>query len=303
MLATGQTSPVAIAVDANRVYWLNLGVFTGPGGKAGGSYVQGQVVSCAIQGCGNEPTVLASGWGQPGGLPVVPGALAVDSSRVYWVGSGDVLSCGLAGCGCAPTCIAAVDDPTGLTVAGGNVYWTEYDVGLIAACPAAGCASGPTTFASSQVGPTAVAVDATGIYWTNTNGTLLRCASTSCPGGPEKLWLGTGTEAQTTALAADARNLYWTNGNPLGTGSVMQCVKSTCAGTTTVLASGRNAPRGIAVDGWNVYWSEDGSIYECALGGCNGAPTVVAAADGPAVAVDGVHVYASNKDAILVIDK
>jgi len=286
-----------------------MGTFRGPGGKAGGSWVNGNVVSCAIGGCTNRPTVLASGgWGGSG----LPSALALDATRVYWTGAmpptgltagGAVLSCSLGGCGSSPSVLASgVDDPTGVAVSGDSILWTEYDVGSVVSCPLTGCTAAPASVSSSQGGPTAIIADASGIYWVNYNGSLKRCASPSCTGGPTTLWVGQGTEAAITALAADNTNLYWTNGNPLATGSVFQCAKSNCAATAIALASERSSPMGIAVDATDVYWIE-GGIYKCAIGGCGGNPTFVAAASGPAIAVDGAHIYASTSNEILVIDK
>jgi hypothetical protein len=131
----------------------------------------------------------------------------------------------------------------------------------------------------------------------------MRCALPDCAGGPTMLWEGQGTEAQTIGLAADSANLYWTNGNPAGTGSVFQCAKPDCTQTARALATGRNSPRGIAADGTNVYWSEEG-IYRCAVGGCNGAPTLVAPdAGGQAIALDSTHLYATTDQEILVMSK
>lgn len=102
------------------------------------------------------------------------------------------------------------------------------------------------------------------------------------------------------AIAADAMNLYWTNA---GAGSVVQCAKSDCQNTRVVLASGRTRPSGIAVDGANVYWREQ-DVYRCAIGGCNGTPTLVATASfaefsfDAAVAVDATRVYWTQQGSV-----
>lgn len=79
------------------------------------------------------------------------------------------------------------------------------------------------------------------------------------------------------------------------------------AGLDVVTESGAPAPvvlatgpllAGIAVDATNVYWAEhgDGKIMKCAVGGCGGAPSVVASNLGGAfgVVVDSTNVYWTN---------
>jgi hypothetical protein len=92
VLATGQESPLAIAVDATNVYWLNQSPFEGPTSNGGEYHPNGSVMKCAIAGCNNNPTILASGWTQPGASPVVSQSLVVDSGMPYWVGNGAILS-------------------------------------------------------------------------------------------------------------------------------------------------------------------------------------------------------------------
>ncbi len=303
VLVTGQSSPaLSIATDGTSVYWLNQGPFSGPGGKIGGSYVDGQVMKCAIGGCKNNPVVLAAGWTQPGGLPQVPSALALDSSGVFWTGGGLVMSCGLGGCACKPTVLTTDStDPTGVTVTAGHAYWTQYDDELVMSCPSMGCSGSPTTMASGQVGPMGTTSDAANFYWTNYNGALMRCSLPSCVGGPTMVWRAAAgsLDAQTVGVAVDATNLYWTNGQPGPDGSVLQCAKASCESTVTRLASKRSAPWAIAVDATSVYWTEEGGVYKCAIGGCGGSPSQLASSAGRAIAVDGVNVYFSQEDTAL----
>jgi hypothetical protein len=91
----------------------------------------------------------------------------------------------------------------------------------------------------------------------------------------------------TTGIAVDANNVYWTQTAP--TGGAYQCAKAACATTLVTLAAGRNGAEGIASDGTDVYWADSVGVVKCAIGGCGGVPTVVAASAGPAVAVDATH--------------
>jgi hypothetical protein len=102
------------------------------------------------------------------------------------------------------------------------------------------------------------------------------------------------------AMAADEVNVYWTEfGDDTDTnGSVKSCPVTGCGSSgPTIYAQLQAAPRGIAVDGQNVYWgtqasSATGAIWSCAIGGCSGKPTKVATADTPfGVAVDTTSVY------------
>ncbi len=102
-------------------------------------------------------------------------------------------------------------------------------------------------------------------------------------------------------MASDATRVYWTEfGDELGAGNgfVKGCALAGCPGGPTIYAAGLTNPRGIAVDGLNVYFATasyggvQGAIWSCPLTGCGGSPTELAAADIPyGVAVDATYVY------------
>jgi hypothetical protein len=292
VLATGLREPVAIAADSVNVYWLELGDVEGGGGKLGNSYANGQVKKCAIAGCNNSPTILAAGLGQ-GGMYPPPGGITVDSENVYFAANGGVLSCAISGCGCQPTIRMPAIGASAVTVACTGVYASEYSNDVIAFCGPGGCAStGPAMFATSVGGPLGITHDTANVYWIDINGILRGCPLGGC--GPSGAVALINPEyAGSQAIAVDAENLYWTNGNP-DVGSVQQCRKTDCAASVITLASGRNAPTGIAVDATDVYWVEGGSVYRCAIGGCGGNPATATTAGGQGIAVDATHIYVAQ---------
>jgi hypothetical protein len=108
-------------------------------------------------------------------------------------------------------------------------------------------------------------------------------------------------------MTSDDQNVYWTEFGDMqgsGNGTVKSCSVSGCGAGANVIASGLTNPKGIAVDGTNVYFGTDtfssvgGGIWYCPLAGCGQmAPTMLAPAVIPEqLAVDQTYVYWVDSD-------
>jgi len=329
--------PSGLVVDCANVYWINVG--TPPpatGEKPTGPYTGGQVMKCAIAGCNNSPTVLASGR-QQGLTQGAPLPIALDATSVYWddttplssdpTGFAHLFKCSIGGCKNVPTELAP-GFAYALSVDGSSAYWTTYDQTQIMECPTGGCAS-PIMLASLAANepPTGIAVDATSIYWAVQLGGVMKCAIHGCSNSLTSLVTGlrdptpgvtppgggpASAVSELGQIALDDTSVYVVDTYGSGLGRILKCAKNGCNNTPTTLASDLNGAVGIAVDADNVYWAETGQsvvagqmvagagrVAKCAIGGCNGSPTVIAASqDGPTgIAVDAMHVYWASSGA------
>ena len=163
---------LSIATDGTNVYWTAAGSLGGPMSNRA-------VKKVSVN--GGSPTTLASGL-------VNPESIAVDSTDVYWTDGIPFFSQGAAAVGTImkvpidggqPTTIASEQDfAAGIAIVGGQVFWSN-----TGANPGSGAIVGlsggaATALAIAQAGPTYLAADAEGIYWTNSG-----CAAT--PSGAE----------------------------------------------------------------------------------------------------------------------
>jgi hypothetical protein len=272
-LVSLQEDPYDLAIDGTNVYWVD-------------DIAQGTVNACALTGCNNTPTVLATGQSMPTGITASQGI-------VYWVNygvgvtGGSVQECASTGCGGNPTPVATGQDaPTAVAVAGnGSIYWTTQNG--VMKC------SGTLPCTPSTLGPTGsdIVVDANNAYWTAQAGPV-RCALGGCGGAPTAIATG---QLSSWAIAVDSANVYWTT---LSGFTVAKCALSgTCGGNPTTL-SAATRPYGVAVDGATVYWVDFtvGTVSACATGGCAGKATILASGQTSpaAVAVDATAVYWVN---------
>jgi hypothetical protein len=308
VLASGQQSPMAIAVDKANVYWMNLGTNATTDPKAPAPWMGGEVLKCSTAGCGGTPISLVSGR-MLGFAEREPPAFATDGAHVYW--SDDTLSpailrCAVGGCDGGPATVSN-QRAESLAVYQGSIYWTQFTAEVFA-CPISDCSAGQTKPWSAGYSPSSIgiAVDGTGIYWaTQAPDAVLACGLGGCGGAPTTLMASSPSVAAASQVALDGNTVYFTDANP-AIGMILACAKSGCGSSPTVLASGLDAPVGIATDGVSVYWTETGdnfingevvegagSVRRCSVMGCDNAPDNIATGlNGPVgIAVDDRYVY------------
>lgn len=151
------------------------------------------------------------------------------------------------------------------------------------------------TVASGQTGATALALDATNVYWTTIAANANDAVMTAPKAGGTAVTLASNQNTP-WALAVDATGIYWTSGSQ----SAVSVMRAALDGSNpTTLVSGQDTEN-IVIDANNVYWTENtgtgigsgtGSVF--AVPKTGGTAVDVGSATGTALglAVEGSSVY------------
>jgi hypothetical protein len=207
---TNQQEPGAtgIASNASAAYWTN--------GGSGAIRTRSLGAPAASGG-----TTLISGQLHPDGI-------ALDATALYWANhdasNGEIVKMPIAGGPSTPVASGRAN-PHSVVVASGYVYWTEQgdgtpNTGSVQRAPvdSDGDAGAITTFADHQPMPSAIAVDASNVYWTDSVAGRIMRAPLS---GGAALPVGIN-EATPMGLVVTPTCLYFADfadGN-VGTGSI-----------------------------------------------------------------------------------
>ncbi len=272
VVAQAQNAPGPITLDANNIYWINVGAGTAMKMPIGGG----------------STFQLTAGVGS--GVT----SIAVDATSVYWsdIGGGSINKVPIATGSITPLATGSYQ-PKGLAVANGMVYFTDFgnQAGGVYAVPTGG--GSVVTLSVAGGGPDPIAADATNVYWSpqigctnqspidqmHTNGTnvVVVAPGQDCPrymaidsafvywtasagGNVRRAPIGGGTvttiasgQPNSFQIVVDATYAYFAD----GAGNIKKVLKS--GGTPTTLVSAQN-PGGIAVDATFVYWTHSASM-------------------------------------------
>lgn len=285
-LISDQVYPYDLRVDADNVYWTTQSAALGE---------EGLVMQMPL--AGGEPIVLASGQ--------TPGSLAIDAEHVYWTNTtddGSVMSVPIGG-GTVTTLAAHQPGPVSIAVDATNVYWTTLTGGACAddaeICYPGGnvmkvsiAGGDPVTLASDQAHPSAVAVDATSVYWTNEANNIFEGAimKIAIEGGTP-VTLASQQEGVGDSIVVDATDVYWTGNS----GGHAVSKVSIDGGPVTAVSSGPNNGFALALGANSLYWGEHTSggdvLMELALAAGTTRrllPSRISAAD---IAIHGTDLY------------
>ncbi len=277
VLATGQTSPMAIALNSTYVFWVN---FTTPGG----------IMRCAKSGCPNGPTQLATASN--------PRTVAADETNVYWGAQDQSISqCPVGGCiNNAPTPVVTNQGSPIYSIAidATNIYWMRYTgstSGCIRKCTNDGGCNGSFTNVTTNLGSPLryLAVDNTSAYLTTSDGFVCSCSLASC-----NVTCTIGGQTNPTAIVQDSSRIYWTIS--ADGGAVQTNSKSTLQNPNPNPLVLADQVVDLALDTNNIYYTRDvdGTVWSCPLTG--GTPNRLASSQASpfGVAVDSTAVYWTN---------
>jgi len=239
----------AVGIDQTSVYWLSstvvqrcartgcadnetfatlppnaIGAWSALAVHAGIVYTETRtsVYQCPVGGCAQTPAAIfgrPDDWGTP---------FAVDDTGIFISVTGE--GYGTYYCpfgGCPPTIGQPLSTPGGfrLAAAGGVVYMWDQQ-GNLTSCPSTGCPGGATSLATAQTALTSMSADASGVYWTTSDGTtgsVFKCGLPACAGGPTTL---ATNQANPVSLSVSEHLVVWANAGGAGApGSIMGLAK------------------------------------------------------------------------------
>jgi hypothetical protein len=195
-----------------------------------------------------------------------------------------------------PTAIIVnlTEEPTEMAVDATNIYWIT-NAGSVMTCKIASCPV-PTPLVTGQGALSAIAVDASYVYWTvfgtaangYADGAIMRASKTGT--NITKL---AENQTKPSGLASDGTNVYWAEQSVAG--NVSTCAVGGCALTPPVISPARPSPAALRADSTRLFWADQnsGEIVTTLKTADAGAPLPLAQGQGTVVgmALDADRVY------------
>jgi hypothetical protein len=234
-------SPLGLAADDAAVYWSD-------------SRSSGAVLFTDVAGMG---AVQQLAGGQDSAL-----YLASDADNVYWSNASGLIIRAAKGSGALTQVAASLGDgPAGtLLLDGARVYFADQGGGRVFSVSTNNTGD-LTTVSANQGSPLGVGVDASYVYWANSESAEIKRRSKI--GG--QVELVADQQPGASFIAVGPNHIYWTDREA---GRVMRASKT--GGTIDALVEGQDQPYGIALDGDALYWvNQSGDnrlmrLYPCA---------------------------------------
>ena len=253
VIASGQENPVDIAIDGQRVYWVN-------NGSAANQFTDGAARYCTKSDCTSTSIVSTSA--------TAPTGVATDGASMFYTtaaGGGSVMTCPNGNCGSPVTLASNQANVFGLAVDGSSVIFSLRSVG---GSPAS------IRYVPKAGGPVATFVNAPGfldatflsvhqkssrVYFTQTAQGLIGRCNTNGTCMENGAFASIGTTAAPTGVTFDGTRAYYTQGTVIG---------SVTPGSSDFRMFATDAAaHSVVTDGDEIYWSQnDGSIIACPKG-------------------------------------
>ena len=286
-LAAGQLHPTSIALSGGYAYWTNAGVPT----KADGSVKR-------VPTSGGTPFLIAADQ-------AFPSSVAVDSADsdwqyVFWINEEmSAVSYALARGGDLGTYAMTTGARHGLALDYGSIFWTTATGRVWRASKSA---TEGTLIAQSQKDPVRIAVDDTGVYWTNReDGTVRKAVNGGSLSASQLAW----AQKRPVALALSETHVYWLNQGSIEKGyedgAIMRVARTGTSVETgdepEVIAASKGLPYALAVDDEHVYWTTllDGTVRRATIKPGGSATILALGQNNPVgIAIDQEMVYWAN---------
>ena len=230
---------IGLALDSTFIYWAD--------NEAGAIH---KIAKALTQ--QGTPTVVVAAQNVQG--------VASDGTYLYWtnkVAAGHVMRALPTGTGLA-TIASNQNQPDWIASNGSTVAWTNQGANQVMAAPVDASNATPVqlnTTGENGALPAGIAIDSANVYYATKNSGGGLAEAVPIAGGPVSE-LGSATYV---GIAVDSSNVYWTGGfsNPI----VSQNTRAGTTATVKIIATGSalTCPLGIASDGANVYFIDNGT--------------------------------------------